>query len=340
MDTLIWIGIVACLSQSAMFSGLNLAFFSLSRLRLEAEAGTGNNAAEYILEFRRDSNFLLTTILWGNVSINVLLTLLSNSVLAGAIAFVFSTFVITIAGEIAPQAYFSRRAMTVASIFGPVLRLYQYVLYPVAKPSAWVLDKWLGEESIEYMRERHLRGVIEQHIDSDHADVDFIEGRGALNFLEIDDVPISTEGEDVDPDSVIELPVKVDLPVIPGTDGSSAESFVQRVHASGHKWVILTGPDGLPQLVLDADGYLRANQFGEGDADAYEFCHRPIVINDAELPLGHVIAELKKNMSADDDAAIDKDIVLLWAPELRRVITGADILGRLLQGIGEDSLPK
>ena len=34
---LTWAGILFCLSQSAMFSGLNLAFFTMSRLRLEVE---------------------------------------------------------------------------------------------------------------------------------------------------------------------------------------------------------------------------------------------------------------------------------------------------------------
>ena len=42
MNILTWIGIIACLSQSAMFSGMNLAVFSLSRLRLEVEAADGN----------------------------------------------------------------------------------------------------------------------------------------------------------------------------------------------------------------------------------------------------------------------------------------------------------
>ena len=41
---------------------------------------------------------------WGNVTINVLLTLLSDSILAGVGAFVFSTIVITLFGEIIPQA--------------------------------------------------------------------------------------------------------------------------------------------------------------------------------------------------------------------------------------------
>jgi len=52
---------------------------------------------------REDSNFLLTTILWGNGVINVLLILLSESVEAGIMAFLFSTFGITIFGEIIPK---------------------------------------------------------------------------------------------------------------------------------------------------------------------------------------------------------------------------------------------
>ena len=105
MDTLIWVGIIFCVSQSAMFSGLNLAFFSVSKLRLEIESKNKNPHAIKVARFRQDSNFLLTTILWGNVGINVLLTLLSNSVMAGVVAFMFSTLIITLFGEIIPQAY-------------------------------------------------------------------------------------------------------------------------------------------------------------------------------------------------------------------------------------------
>ena len=109
MDTafislLTWIGVFCCISQSAVFSGMNLALFSISRLRLEVEADLGNRDAAIILNMRKDSNFLLTTILWGNVGINVLLTLISNSVMAGLSAFLFSTIVITFLGEIIPQA--------------------------------------------------------------------------------------------------------------------------------------------------------------------------------------------------------------------------------------------
>ena len=332
MDTVIWVGIFVCLLHSAMFSGLNLAFFSLSRLRLEAEAGAGNQAAVKILELRRNSNLLLTTILWGNVGINVLLTLLSNSVMAGVMAFAFSTVLITFAGEILPQAYFSRNAMRMASILSPVLRVYQHILYPVAGPSAWMLDRLIGEEQILFMRERQLKGVIEKHIESDGAEIDFIEGRGALNFLDIDDVPIAEEGESLDPASIITLPVKVDLPLIPDVE-STSDPFVAAVNASGRKWVVLADNSGSPLLILDADAYLRAVMLDAAAVDAYAHCHRPIIIRDPENPLGHIIGELKRGMASDSDKAIDKDIVLLWAEDLKKVITGADLLGRLLRGI-------
>ncbi len=187
-DILVWTGIVFCLSQSAMFSGLNLAMFGISRLRLEAEVATGNSAAIKILKLRRDSNFLLTTILWGNVGINVLLTLLSDSVMAGMSAFLFSTVAITFFGEITPQAYFSRNALRMGALLAPLLRFYQFILFPVAKPSALVLDWWLGQEGIQYFREHNLREVIKKHIEAEESDINRIEGLGALNFLAFDDL--------------------------------------------------------------------------------------------------------------------------------------------------------
>jgi metal transporter CNNM len=75
-----------------------------------------------------------------SVSTNVFLTLLSNSVLAGLGAFFFSTFAITLLGEIVPQAYFSRHALWMTARFLPFLNFYRLVLFPIAKPTALLLD--------------------------------------------------------------------------------------------------------------------------------------------------------------------------------------------------------
>jgi len=330
LENFVWIGIAFCVSQSAMFSGLNLAFFGLSRLQLEVEAAT-NPRAERVLAMRQDSNFLLTTILWGNVGINVLLTLLSNSVLAGVAAFFFSTFVITFLGEIFPQAYFSRNALRMASLLGPVLRLYQFLLYPVAKPAAMILDKWLGAESAEFFREQVIRDMLLKHVEHHDSDVDDVEGIGALNFLEIDDISAVSEGAIVDPASILKFPSDIDLPRLPDYEPDSNDPFLQSLHASGKKWVILADEDGQPQLLLDADGFLRDVILSHGHTDPYQFCHRPVIVKSAKTNLGSVIRMMKRS-NKDSHGVIENDVVLVWTDN-PRIITGADLFDRLLMGI-------
>ena len=333
MNALIWIGIAFCVSQSAMFSGLNLAFFSISKLRLEIEINSSNKHAIKISTLRKDVNFLLTTILLGNVGINVLLTLLSSSVLAGILAFIFSTFVITFLGEIIPQAYFSRHAMRAASLLSPILRIYQFILYPVAKPAAMILDLWLGREAIRFFEEKDLRELLELHVSSPESDINHFEGKGALNFLAIDDLTIAEEGESIDPKSIVEMDFAKGKPFFPPISHSCDDPFLKKIQESEKKWVILTDSKGEPQYALNSDSFLRSALFDKASFNPIEFCHRPIIIRGASTPLGEVVVRLTVHPEHSEDDVIDKDLILLWDGTQRRIITGSDVLGRLLRGV-------
>ncbi len=336
MEVLTWIGIVFCVSQSATFSGLNLALFGISRLRLEVEVANGNEAAARLQSMRKDSNFLLTTILWGNVGANCLLTLLADSVMAGLAGFLFSTFAITLLGEICPQAYFSRNALRMASTLAPVLRFYQILLYPIAKPSALALDSWLGLEPIQYYPERDLRALLRQHVSADESEIDRIEGLGAINFLTLDDIHISEEGEAIDPRSVLSMPIEKDQIVFPEIHPVPQDPFIQQIQSSGKKWVILTDPEGTPRLALDSDGFIRGALFREPDFNPFHYCHRPILVEDRALKFGSILPQLRVQALHGEDDVIDNDIILLWGDH-KRVVTGSDILGRLLRGISRIS---
>jgi hypothetical protein len=48
--------------------------------------------------------------------------------------------------------------------------------------------------------------------------------------------------------------------------------------------------------------------------------------------LGDVIGRMKVVPERPDDDVIDNDLILVWG-EQKRIITGADLLGRLLRGI-------
>ncbi|MBU1691948.1 MAG: DUF21 domain-containing protein [Gammaproteobacteria bacterium] len=331
-DLLTWLGIGLCLSQAGMLSGLNLAVFSMSRLELEVEAAGRNAAAQKVLALREDANAILTTILWGNVAVNVLLALLADSVLAGVGAFLFSTFAITLFGEIAPQAYFTRHALKMVALLSPMLRFYQVLLYPVAKPTALVLDAWLGKEGIRYYREVDIKEIIRRHMIADETEMDRLEAIGALNFLTIDDMTVGEEGTSLDPKSVIRLPSRDDVPVFPEFEASPEDPFLRRVNASGRTWVVITDETDEPRLIMDADGFLRHALFSEAATDPYAFCHRPVIIRDSEAPLGEAIVRLHFDKAAPDDHLIRYDTILIWT-QPPRLITGPDLLGRLLRGI-------
>jgi len=327
-----WIGIAFCITQSAVFSGLNLALFSISKLRLEVAAAGGNRDAVELLELRRDTNLTLATVLWGNVTINVLLTLLSDSVLAGIGAFVFSTVAITLFGEIIPQAYFSRHALRMVARLAPLLKLYQVGLYPVAKPTAIVLNWWLGQEGIPFLHERDFRAFITSHVGVAGADVGQLEAVGALNFLDLDDVLVADEGEKIDPRSIITLPIESNRPVLPKFERSPNDAFLRQLNASGKKWVIIVDSSGRPSFVLDAHHFLRDLLFDTMSAGPEFYWHRPIVVTNISTPLGEVIGRMKVKPDRPEDDVIDNDLILVWG-EQKRIITGADLLGRLLRGI-------
>ena len=327
----VWLGIVVCIVQSALFSGLNLAVFSLSLLRLQIEADGGNADAASVLDLRKDANRVLATVIWGNVSTNVLLTLLSGSVLAGIGAFLFSAFAITLLGEIIPQAYFSRNALRMTAQFLPFLHVYRVVLFPLAKPTSMLLDWWLGVEGVAYLHERDIRLLIARHVASG-GDIGRLEATGAQNFLDLDDVSVCDEGEIVDAKSILSLPQANQRCVLPRFDRSPNDPFLRQVDASGRKWVIITDPAGEPVFVLDAHHFLRDALFNQLAGDPTTYWHRPIVIRDTRMRLGDVIGRMKVVPERPDDDVIEHDLILVWGAQ-KRIITGADLLGRLLRGI-------
>ncbi|MEN8694716.1 MAG: DUF21 domain-containing protein [Akkermansiaceae bacterium] len=334
-STLIWIGIAVCILHSAIFSGCNLAFFSLGRMRLEAEAERDNDSAKKVLKLRKDANLLLCTILWGNVSVNVLLALLSESVLTGIGGFLFSTIGITIFGEIMPQAYFSRNALRVASLLSPLITLYQFILYPITKPCAILLDGWIGPEGPTYMRERDLEIILEKHIDEEDSEISANEGQGALNFLELDDRLISEEGNEIAEETIYQFPSKLDLPILPELHTEEGQAFLASLKKNHSRKAVILDEFGTPFIVLDTTSFL-SSLCAEGDGvDIYKHCHRPVIVDADDTHLDSVLGQFVVEADDSRDLVVDRDVVIFWTAETKRIVTGADIFGRLLKGIAK-----
>lgn len=339
MVALTWTGILLCLSQSALLSGLNLGLFTLSKLELQVEAKKGNNHALKVLRLRERANLMLVTILWGNVAVNVLLALLSESVLAGVLAFLFSTVVITIFAEIIPQSFFSRHALSMVGRLSPLLRFYQVLLYPVAGPTAWVLDKWLGGEEIRYFRERDLRRLIQLHMEAAESDIARVEGQGALNFLAIDDVPLDHEGEALEESSIVTLEFEGTRPIFPRIRPAPDDPFLRRINESGTSWVVLTDDHGRPRLLVRTENFLREALFAPQTFDPAAHCHEPILVRDGALKIGELLPQIRVVPGSRPSDKVVNSAILLWGPE-PRIITATDIMERLLRGITAAGEPR
>lgn len=331
-----WLGIALCLSQSAMFSGLNLGMLGPSRLRIQIAAKGGDRGAQRILELRNDFHLLLTTILWGNVAVNTLLALLADSILAGVVAFAVSTVGITLFGEILPQAYVSRHAYVVAGALAPLIRLYRAILWPVAWPTARMLDALVGKEGLGLFREVDLREMLRLHILDDSSDVSHVEGRGALNFLALDDRYLHEEAEPLHPESILSLPFESGRVQFPVFEAALSDPFLDAVHRSRHMWVVITDPQGRPRLVLNANTFLRAVLMEGAPVDPAAFCHEPLVVTDPKAKLEAVLSDLQLRSRGPGGEPLHPDLVLLWTAQEKRVLAAVDLLENLLRGIATD----
>ena len=98
--------------------------------------------------------------------------------------------------------------------------------------------------------------------------------------------------------------------------------------------IILVDDEERPVLTLDANDYTRAVRAGRS-VDPMEFTHHPITVTDPETPLDEVLTRLVVEAESFDDQLVDREVILYWGERSKRIITGPDLLGRLLHGIAQ-----
>jgi len=154
--------------HSGLFAGLTLGLLGLDKIGLEIVMGGDNKElAEYariIYPIRSNGNFLLCTLLLGNVATNSLLSIILADISSGVVGFVSSTALIVLFGEVIPQSVCSRHALWIGSRSINVLKFYMFLFYPFSKPLSMVLNWVLGEEIGTIHTRVELRKMLELHV--------------------------------------------------------------------------------------------------------------------------------------------------------------------------------
>jgi CBS domain containing-hemolysin-like protein len=158
---------VLLLFASAVFSGSETGFYSLSRVQITAEARQGRWIALLIERLARNPALFLITLLVGN---NLCLELLTHLVGAEVSTWAFLpawsvelavTLLLTPAvflfGELFPKDLFRRRPRRLYGFFAPVLALARIVFLPVVWPLALLST---GLEHLFGVRARELERAL------------------------------------------------------------------------------------------------------------------------------------------------------------------------------------
>uniref|UniRef100_UPI00405601E0 gliding motility-associated protein GldE n=1 Tax=Alistipes sp. TaxID=1872444 RepID=UPI00405601E0 len=133
---------VVVLMLSAMASGSEVAFFSLTRSDIEELESRNDSAARRVLELLANSDRLLATILVTNNMVNICLVIIVTQLVdallefSGIWEFIFNTVIITflllLFGEIMPKVFAQTHPVKMARLISAPLKFLRWLVYPLA----------------------------------------------------------------------------------------------------------------------------------------------------------------------------------------------------------------
>ncbi len=136
------IGAIVLLILSAMASGSEVAFFSLTRTDFEELESRTDIAAKRVLDLLSNRDRLLATILVANNMVNICLVIVVTQlvseifIFSGVWEFVFNTVVITflllLFGEIMPKVFSQTNPVKMSILLSSPLKVLRWLLYPLA----------------------------------------------------------------------------------------------------------------------------------------------------------------------------------------------------------------
>jgi metal transporter CNNM len=179
-----YIIVLVLIILSGTFSGLTIGLLGLSKTEVLRAKDLGDSDATTVFNVIQDTNLLLVTLLLGNTAVNATLSIFLGSLVgAGVLAGVVSTILIMIFGEILPASFVTRYPLRVGSVLTPIVKFFMFILFPITKPIAMLLDKYVGTEGMVIFSRRELKHIFEQLQNSNESDIDELDKKALVGTI-------------------------------------------------------------------------------------------------------------------------------------------------------------
>ena len=208
----IYISLLITMAFSAFFSGMEIAFVSVDKLRFEMERKGGITSRILSIFFKNSNEFISTMLVGNNIALVIygilMAQIIGDNLLAGFIdnhflmvlaQTVISTLIILVTGEFLPKTLFKINPNLVLNVAAIPLFICYVILYPVSKLSSGLSclflrifgmkvnkdasDKAFGKVDLDYF----VQSSIDNAANEEELDTEVKIFQNALDFLKIRD---------------------------------------------------------------------------------------------------------------------------------------------------------
>lgn len=152
-----WLIVILSLIFSALFSGLEIAFVSSNKLKIELDKNRGLLSAKILSEFVKHPSRLLGALLLGNnvalVIYGMAMALILEPSIISILPYqytsesvvliiqtIIATIIILIAAEFIPKALFRINPNMILNIFAVPVKIYYFIFYPFIHFNVWISE--------------------------------------------------------------------------------------------------------------------------------------------------------------------------------------------------------
>ncbi|MEG1710230.1 MAG: hemolysin family protein [Clostridia bacterium] len=203
------IGLLICITLSAFFSGSEIVYASVNKLKLKRAANNGDKKAKHALAAIESYAETISTILIGNNLVNIAASSMATvmaiklwgNVNGPIYATLLMTMIILTFGEILPKTLALPHSYMLSKLFTPILDVFKFIFKPIVKVVTIMVNKlsvlWTPKETEHTTDEELITMVdsIEQEGVIDKKQSELI--RSAIQFCDVEAYEIMTPRVDV-----------------------------------------------------------------------------------------------------------------------------------------------
>lgn len=205
ISTFSWFIVVLCLSTIGFFSGMEIAFISANKLRIELKSKKGVIGGKWIGQYLKKPDEFITTVLvatnlalvlygiaMGDILHYYLSIFVDNELINFIITTILSTLIVLVTAEFIPKTIFKAQADRFLFLFAIPFRLCNIILWPFIAFTRSLSTAFLKGDKVEEGNKVFSRvdldnfiATIESTGDTENQEIDTEAFRNALDFSEI-----------------------------------------------------------------------------------------------------------------------------------------------------------